>query len=304
MSTDPPASASWPVLSYDAFAPTQYLLHRMTQVLGKLTLTGPFHAQWAHVALPITPRGLRTGPIHTDRGVYEVEMDVLNHELRWTTSWETSGARPLGPTSVADFTSSTLASLHAAGIDATIDLMPQEVTDPVAFDHDDTPRPYDADLVTDWWRILVDTHRVFNAFQGRFTGKTQPIGLMWGTFDIRLVLYNGTPVMPPAGTDYIRRNAMNEELIEVGWWSGDPRHSAPAFYSFTFPQPNGIEGATIGPKAAEWSTDMGEFLLDYDDLRATPDPDAALMQFVETTYAAGATAGGWAPTLLGDGKPI
>lgn len=293
----------WPVFSGPAFAPTRHLLHMTLQAVGKLKLAEPFQPQWAEVALWLYARGLTTGPIPYHGGVFEVRADFLSHELQWFTSSGSSGRLPLGPTSVAVIVSALIDQLRKAGIEITITLAPQEVPDPIPFDKDTETRPYDRDLVNAWWRILLSAQRVLKVFLGRFTGKTQPIGLMWGTFDIRAVLYNGKPASPAPGAGFIRRNAMNAELIEMGWWTGDTVYPKPAFYSFTYPQPQGIERAQIGPSAARWDAGMGEFLLDYDDLRGSADPDRDLLTFLETTYAAGATAAGWDPNLIGTGRP-
>ncbi|MGX1106871.1 MULTISPECIES: DUF5996 family protein [Bradyrhizobium] len=296
-------SDSWPALSGPAFEPTRYLLHMALQAVGKLKLAEPFQAQWAEVPLWLSARGLTTGPIRHAGGVYEVRADFISHELQWLTSSGTSGQLPLRPTSVAALVDALLDQLRHAGIDASITLMPQEVSRPIPFNEDKEQRPYDRDLVNAWWRILLGTQRVLQDFQGRFTGKTQPIGLMWGTLDIRAVFYNGKPVTPAQDIGFIRRNAMNAELIEMGWWSGDVSYPRPAFYSFTYPQPKGIENTKVGPAAARWDAGMGEFLLDYDDLRQSGDPDRDLLTFLESTYHAGATAAGWDSGLLGGGRP-
>jgi hypothetical protein len=293
----------WPALSYSAFEPTRYLLHMVLQAVGKLKLAEPFQAQWAEVPLWLSARGLTTGPIPYAGGVYEVRADFLSHEMQWLTSSGALGQLPLGPTSVATFVDSFLDRLRRVGIDASITLMPQEVPNPIPFNEDKEQRPYDRDLANVWWRILLSVQRVMQVFQGRFTGKTQPIGLMWGTLDIRAAFYNGKPASAGANTDYIRRNAMNAELIEMGWWSGNASYSRPAFYSFTYPQPQGIENAKVGPTVARWDAGMGEFLLDYDDLRQSSNPDRDLLTFLESTYNAGATAGRWDSKLLGSGRP-
>lgn len=293
----------WPAFSYSAFEPTRYLLHMMLQAVGKLKLAEPFQAQWAEVPLWLNARGLSTGPIPYAVGVYEVRVDFVSQEILWFTDSGASGHFPLGPTSVAAFVDVLLAGLRSTGINPSITLMPREVPNPLPFDQDEEQRPYDRDLVTTWWRVLLSTQRVLHAFQGRFTGKTQPVGLMWGTLDIRLPLYNGKSASPGSNTGFVRRNAMNAELVEMGWWSGDPSYPQPAFYSFTFPQPKGIESAEVGTGAARWDAGMGEFLLDYDDLRRSADPDRDLLAFLETTYRAGAIAAGWDPGLLGSGQP-
>ena len=293
----------WPALSYSAYEPTRYLLHMVLQAVGKLKLAEPFQAQWAEVPLWLSARGLTAGPIPYADGVYEVRTDFISHQVQWLTSSGTSGQLSLGPTSVAALVDTLLEQLRHAGINVSINLKPQEVPNPIPFNEDREQRPYDRDLVNTWWRILLSAQRVLQVFQGRFTGKTQPIGLMWGTMDIRAAFYNGKPASPGANTDYIRRNAMNAELIEMGWWSGNSSYSKPAFYSFAYPQPQGIENAKVRPNTARWDASMGEFLLDYDDLHRSSNPDRDLLTFFESTYNAGAIAAGWDSGLLGSGHP-
>lgn len=293
---------AWPALPYDAFSPTAHLLHMGLQAIGKRTLEKPFEPEWAHVALEVTPRGLTTGLIPARGGAFAVDVDLISHEVRCTTTSGRTGGFPLGPMSVAGFAERVDAMLAAAGIEAPVNPMPQEVPDPVPFDRDRAPRPYDRGLANAWWRILVSVHRVLQRYHARFRGKTQPVGFMWGTFDLRDVRYDGRPASAPPGADLIRREAMDAALIEVGWWSGSPAYPRPAFYGFTYPQPPGIETAAIRPAAARWDPVMGEFLLDYDPLRASPDPDSELLAFFESTYQAGAERAGWDPALVGAGR--
>jgi len=293
----------WPRLSYPEFAATQYLLHMGLQIVGKLKLQEPFQPQWAEVPLWLSGRGLTTGPISYAGGAYEVSADFISHQIGCATSWGFSGNFKLGPMSVAEFLTLLFDLLRKAEVNVSINLKPQEVPQPIPFDNDKEQRPYNAALVNNWWRILLSAQRVMQIFHGRFNGKTQPIGLMWGTLDIRDVRYSGKPASAGAKADYIRRNAMNEELVEVGWWSGNAACPKPAFYSFTYPQPAGIENAKISPPGSRWDSKMGEFLLDYDDLRNSKDPDGDLLSFFESTYKAGAERAGWDPSLAGSGKP-
>lgn len=293
----------WPLLDYRAFSGTQHLLHMGLQMVGKLKLTEPFQPQWAEVPLWLSGRGLTTGPIPYAGGAYEVTVDLISHQVRCATSWEFSGHFDVMPMSVAEFLRLFLDLLRKAGVTVSINLKPQEVPNPIPFNQDEQSRPYESALVNRWWRILLSTQRVMQVFHGRFKGKTQPIGLMWGTLDIRGVRYNGRPVSPGESADYIRRNAMTEELFEIGWWSGSDGYPKPAFYSFVYPQPGGIEQTRISPARARWDSSMGEFLLDYDDLRDSKKPDEDLLSFFESTYKAGAECAGWEPTLVGTGKP-
>jgi len=293
----------WPALSYPDFASTQHLLHMGLQAVGKLKLKEPFEAQWAEVPLWVNSRGLTTGPIPYSGGAYEVSIDFISHQVGCATSWGSSGRIDLAAMSVAKFVEKLFDMLREAGVDVSINLKPQEIPNPIPFDQDTQPRLYEAALANAWWRILLSTQRVMQVARGRFTGKMQPVGLMWGTLDIRDARYNGKAAAPGDKADYIRRNAMNEELIEVGWWSGSVAYPKPAFYSFTYPQPKDINYAMISPAAARWDPTMGEFLLDYEDLLKSKDPDRDLFLFFESSYNAGAKAAGWDPRLVGSGKP-
>jgi hypothetical protein len=293
----------WPLLSYPDFAATQHLLHMGLQAVGKLKLKEPFEPQWAEIPLWLSGRGLTTGPIPYSKGAYEVTVDLISHRVGCATSWGFSGHYDLASMSVAEFVERLFDILGKAGINATINLKPQEVPNVIPFDNDTVRRPYDPKMVNAWWRILLSTLRVMQVFHGRFKGKTQPIGLMWGTLDIRDVRYNGKPASPGEKADYIRRNAMNEELIEVGWWSGSAAYPKPAFYSFTYPQPKEIERAKVSPASSRWDSAMGVFLFDYDDLRKSKDPDGDLLSFFESTYHAGAEKADWDPHLVSSGKP-
>lgn len=293
----------WPPLSYQDFAATQHLLHMSLQLVGKLKLNEPFQPQWAELPLWLSGRGLTTGPIPYGGGAYEVAIDLISHQVGCATSWGFSDRFDMGPASVAEFAGALFELLRKAGVTVSVNMKPQEVPHTISFDQDKERRPYEPALVNSWWRILLSAQRVMQVYHGRFKGKTQPIGLMWGTLDIRDVRYNGKPASPGANADYIRRNAMNEELIEVGWWAGNPAYPKPAFYSFTYPQPSGIESAKIAPQGARWDSAMGEFLFDYDGLRKSKDPDGDLLSFFESTYKAGAEGASWDPSLVGSGKP-
>jgi hypothetical protein len=293
----------WPPLSYPDFADTHYFLHMGMQAIGKLKLTEPFQPQWSGAVLWINARGLTTGPIHYGGGAYEVSVDLISHETVCVTSWGYSERFKLASMSVAEFVERLLDLLKKAGVEVSINLKPQEVSNPIPFDQDKAQRHYDAAMASSWWRILLSTQHVMQIFKGGFQGKTQPIGLMWGTLDIRDALYNGKPASPGAKADYIRRNAMNAELIEMGWWAGSTAYPKPAFYSFTHPQPAGIEDVEISPPSSGWNPAMGEFILDYDDLRKSKDPAGDLLSFFRSAFKAGAECAGWDPNLMGTGQP-
>jgi hypothetical protein len=293
----------WPPLSYPDFADTHHFLHMGLQVIGKLKLKEPFQPQWSGIPLWISARGLTTGPVHYACGAYEISVDLISHEIACVTNWGYSARFDLASMSVAEFVDRLFHILQRAGVDVSINFMPQEVASPIPFDQDKTRRSYEPVMANSWWQILLSIQRVMEAFRGSFQGKTQRIGIMWGTLDIRDTLFNGKPASPGAKADYIRRNAMNAELIEMGWWAGSAAYPKPAFYSFTHPQPKGIEDAKISPPGSRWDHAMGEFIFDYDDLRKSKDPDGDLQSFFRSAFDAGAERAGWDPNLMGTGRP-
>ena len=304
MTGTPPATALWPELPYDAFAPTMHLLHMGLQMVGKLTLLKPFEPQWANVVLGLTSTGLTTGPVPWKGGTFTVDADFARHEIGVTTSWGASGGFELGPMSVADWHERFFGALAGAGVPVTINERPQEVADPVPFPQDTAPRPYESALVEAWFQAMHTSAGVMERYRACFSRKTPPIGFMWGTFDLRDVRLGGTSV-PTEGANagYIRRNAMNEDQVESGWWPGSEGYPRPAFYSFTHPQPPGIETVVPKPAAARWDATLGEFVLDYDDVRAASDPEGALLAFLDSTYEAGAAKAGWDPAWICPGRP-
>lgn len=304
MDTTTPAAQPWPELPYEAFAPTMHLLHMGLQMVGKLTLLKPFEPQWANVALGLTSTGLTTGAIPWAGGTFTIDTDFSDHQVGVTTSWGAREGFTLEPMSVAGWHDRFFAALARAGVAASINEKPQEVPDPVPFPQDTAPRPYDHGLVEAWFQILHSSGTVMQRYRSCFSAKTPPTGFMWGTFDLRDVRLGGTMV-PTTGANsaYIRRNAMNEDQVECGWWPGAESYPKPAYYSFTHPQPPGIEAAEPRPAAARWDGGLGEFLLDYDDVRTAGDPAAALLAFLDSTYEAGATKAGWDPAWICSGRP-
>jgi Family of unknown function (DUF5996) len=280
------------------------LLHRGLQMVGKLTLLKPFEPQWANVALGLTSTGLTTGPVPWQGGTFTVNADFSRHQIAVTTSWGTIGGFELGPMSVAGWHQRFFSALAGAGVAVTINEKPQEVADPVLFTEDVAPRPYERALVEAWFQAMHTSAGVMERYRACFSRKTPPIGFMWGTFDLRDVRLGGTSVPTVDGNaGYIRRNAMNEDQVESGWWPGSPAYPRPAYYSFTHPQPAGIDRVDPEPAAARWDTALGEFVLDYDDVRMAGDPAAALHAFLDSTYLAGAVKAGWDPAWLCSGRP-
>jgi hypothetical protein len=202
--------------------------------------------------------------------------------------------------SVAAWHERFFGALADVGVLATISEKPQEVADPVLFSQDTAPRPYEPALVEAWFQAMHTSAGVMQRYRACFSRKTPPVGFMWGTFDLRL---GGTPAPPDPDPGYIGRNAMDEDLVESGWWPGSEAYPRPAYYSFTHPRPVGIESVDPEPAAARWDATLGEFILDYDDVRTAADPAAALLAFLDSTYEAGAVRAGWDPAWICPGRP-
>jgi len=297
----------WPELPYDKFSSTSYLLHRGLQAIGKLKLLTPFEPEWANVILYITARGLTTGLIPYQQHAFAIDIDLIEHQI---ITYSTSGLHDkfdLKTMSVADLFNKIFASLKNIDIELTINPKPQEVPNPILFNEDTESRDYDKKLAQAWWQILVNTYLVMQFYHAPFLGKTQPIGFMWGTFDLRDVRFKDCSINTPTSgpnAGYLRRNAMDAAQVESGWWSGNEQYPRAAYYSFTFPEPPGIEKAAIQPRRAHWDNNLKLFILDYDDMRQAENPAEELLMFLKSSYQAGAEKAGWDAKLIGVGEPV
>jgi len=294
----------WPDVPYKEWRDTKDTLHMYTQVVGKLRLAlSPPEPQWAHVALYVTARGLTTGPIPYQERVFQVDFDLIEHELTISSSDGGVHRQALEPRPVAAFYDQVMKGLRSLGIDVRISTMPQEVPDPIPFPNDTVHASYDPASVTRFWRALVQVDQVLRVHRSTFLGRSSPVNFFWGTFDLAYARYSGHPAEPPAGAGIIYRRSADAEQICAGFWAGDERHPRPAFFSYTYPKPQRLERAEIHPSAASWNQEIGEFLIDYDAIRTAPSPAKDLLAFFRSTYEVGATLSGWEPKLSGIEAP-
>jgi Family of unknown function (DUF5996) len=290
----------WPELPYAAWKDTRTTLHLWTQVVGKvrLALTPWLNHSW-HVALYVTTRGLTTSPIPWSNGSIQIDFDFIDHVLWVRTSEGHSRQIMLRPTSVAEFYEDVMIALRELGIDVHINTMPCEIADCTPFEKDTLHAAYDGDYANRFWRVLLSTSKVFACFRTSFLGKASPVHFFWGSFDLAVTRFSGraAPLHPggvPHLADAVAREAYSNEVSSAGFWpgGGGPIEYA-AFYSYAYPAPDGFAAATVKPKEAFFSKDLGEFLLPYDALREARDPDSALMQFLQSTYDAAADLAKW-----------
>ena len=204
--------------------------------------------------------------------------------------------------SVADFYAEYMAALRSLGIEVRIYRKPVEFDDLTPFDQDQHHASYDTIYVERFRRILVNCDRTFKQFRSRFLGKSSPVHFFWGSFDLAVTRFSGRRAPQKEGVDPVTREAYSHEVTSCGFWPGDRRFKNASFYAYSAPSPPGLDGESVRPQAAYWDSQFGEFILKYDDLRAESSPDEALMQFLQTTYAAAAELAGWDRHLLERGK--
>ena len=291
--------AAWPELPLAAWSDTAATLHRWLQIVGKVRMvrTPPVNHSW-HVTLYPSSRGLTTTAIPGDGNTFEIEFDFVHHQLIVRCSSGETRTVPLRAQSVADFYGEFMAQLASLGIEARIHAAPNEVPDPIPFDQDRVHASYDPEYANRYWRILVSTDRVFRQFRSSFIGKCSPVHFFWGAPDLAVTRFSGrtAPVHPggvPNLPDAVAREAYSHEVSSAGFWHGGPPIDYAAFYSYAYPEPPGYVDAPVAPSAAFYSQDLREFLLPYDAVRSAASPEAALLDFLRSTYEAAANLGQW-----------
>ena len=279
--------AAWPSLPLAQWNDTRDTLQRWLQVIGKtrLALSPPVN-HWWHVALYPTARGLTTSPMPYDGRLLEVELDFIDHGLLVNTSDGVTRAMPLVPRSVADFYSEYTSLLESLGMRVRIRPVPSEMEDELPFTEDGQHRSYDPDAASRCWTILSQASRVLQQFRGRFIGKCSPVHLFWGAMDLAVTRFSGRPApQHPGGIpnlpDRVTREAYSHEVSSCGFWSGTSPIDYPAFYSYAYAPPAGFGEGRVRPDAAFFSKDFGEFILPYDRVRESSEPDAMLLEFLQ-----------------------
>jgi hypothetical protein len=287
-------------MSYEQWSATCDTLHAHTQLLGKLAVAlAPPEPQLQHAALRLTARGWETAPLPAPdgSGVFGVVLDLRTHEAVVEHSDGHQRHTPLMPDrSVGEVTREVLRSVSELGGPVEIDLTPQEVTWHVPLDADEEHHTYQPHQVASYFAAAQAAAQVLAAFRAPFRGRKTPVNAWWGSFDLAVNLFSGLPAPPPS-EDFIMRNAMDAQEVAIGWWPGDPRYGKAAFYAYAHPAPAGFGGATLEPATARWEAGLGEYVLDCDDLQATPGPRHAALAFARSAFVHACTACNWDPAL-------
>src|ERR1039458_5123208 len=301
-------SSQWRALSYDQWRETCDTLHAHTQVLGKLAVVlAPPEPQLQHAALRLTARGWETAPLQAPNGsgALVVALDLRTHEAVIEHSDGRVQRVALAPDRrVGEVTREVMAAVRGLGGAVEIDPTPQEVSWSVPLDEDDEHTLYDPGQVASYFAAATRAALVLAAFRAPYRGRSTPVNAWWGSFDLAVNLFSGLPADPPSG-DFIMRNAMDAQEVAVGWWPGDTRHPAAALYAYAHPAPEGFGRTALSPSGARWDAALGEYILEWDDVRASPDPHALALEFARSAFRHACAVCAWDPELAAsaDGTP-
>jgi len=300
----PQATSQWQRLPVSEWGPTLATLHRWVQVVGKIRMG---HTPWINhswsVPLYVEARGLGTSLIPHVPAAYEISFDFVGHTLDIRSSDGRTARVVLESKTTAAFYAEVVAALSGLGIETDLHLLPSEIPDAVPFDQDTINATYVPEHAQSLWQALVQAHRVFLAFRAEFRGKVSPVHFFWGSFDLAVTRFSGREAPPHPGgmpnfPNDVAREAYSHEVTSVGFWPGSPDNPDPIFYAYAYPTPQGLDQAAVEPGAASWLPDLGEFVLPYEAVRTSADPDAALLAFAESTHAAAAELAEWDHAVL------
>ena len=290
---------AWPSLPLDAWSDTYATLHLWTQIVGKIRLAQtPWTNHSWHVTLSVTARGLTTGSIPYGTRAFQIDFDFIAHQLNIQCDNGRVAGFPLEPQSVAVFYRRLRAEMKKLGLEVKIYPKPNEVSDAIPFDQDEAHASYDPDYASRFWRVLLQSDRIFKIFRARFVGKCSPVHFFWGAPDLAVTRFSGrlAPAHPggvPNLPDRVAREAYSHEVSSCGFWPGGGAIAYPVYYSYAYPEPEGFAQAPIKPAAAFYNTDLREFILPYDEVRNANSPEDTLLDFMQTTYEAAADLAHW-----------
>jgi Family of unknown function (DUF5996) len=298
---------SWPAVLYEDWGETLDTVHAHTQVLGKLAATlAPPEPQLQHAALRLTARGWETAPLPAPdgSGALVVALDLHSHEAIAEHADGRRRAVPLTPNRpVGEVTREVLAAVSEIAGPVKIDPTPQEVPWTVPLDEDAEHATYDTGQVASYFAATGRAALVLAAFRAPYRGRSTPVHAWWGSFDLAVSLFSGAPAAPPS-TDFIMRNSMDSQEVAVGWWPGETRYPRAAFYAYAHPAPEGFAEGHLAPPAARWEADLGLYVLDWDDVRASEDPHAFALSFARSAFQHACLVCGWDESLAASAEGV
>jgi hypothetical protein len=300
---------NWPILSYKDAKETYETWHLWTQIIGKIKLAKlPWINHSWHVTYQVTPTGLTTGSLPDGEQDFQIDFNLLHHQLLITTQSGASKHFGLAGLSVADFYEKVLAALADLGIAATINPVPNEVEVAIPFDQDNQHKTYVPEQAAAFHQALLLAHDILTRFRAGFLGKCSPVHFFWGAFDLAVTRFSGrkAPIHPggvPHLPDRVVQEAYSHEVSSCGFWPGNEYLPEAAFYAYSYPEPAGFKDAPVAPAAAYYHEGLREFILPYEKVRQAPDPEQAVMEFLQSTYEAAANLAAWDRENLEDAIP-
>ncbi|MFB0610956.1 DUF5996 family protein [Aurantiacibacter poecillastricola] len=307
--------STWPRLDYAAERGTYGTCHAIMQLLGKLpTRLLPWIPHSWHVAFRIDPRGYLSRPMPAgDARSFTVALDVRDTAVVVSCSDGARYSTGISGKSIAELRRDLGGVLAEAGLPAPLHGGPNEVPDPVLFYLDTKPREWDVDTATRLHEAFARADRVFTRFRSIYLGKSSPSHFFWGSFDLAVTRFSGRRAPPHPGgfptlPDEVTRDAYSHEAISAGMWPGGGGVDEAAFYAYAYPSPDGLSETSVEPEGAYWHGDLGEFVLPYRIVAGSADPDATLIEFLQSTYDAAARLLDWPEDLVlsevSYGKPV
>jgi hypothetical protein len=306
-SPDANQETTWPELTLSEWDDTRVTLHLWTQIVGKVRLAlEPMTNQWWQVPLYVSARGLTTSLMHAGTRGLVIDFDFIDHLLRLETSDGQGLTVALEPRSVASFYEETMAALRVLDVEAAMLARPVELPEAIPFATDEVHRSYDREAVHRFWLALLQAHRVMAQFRARFIGKASPVHFFWGADDLAATRFSGRPAPKHPGgvpncADWVMQMAYSHEVSSCGFWPGGSDEGS--FYSYAYPEPAGFADWKVEPDVAAYDTGLGEFVLPYAAVRTAADPDAMLLEFLQSTYEAAAELAGWDRAALESEPP-
>lgn len=289
----------WPELSYKEGKDTYATVHMWTQIVGKIKLAvAPWINHSWHITQHITPTGLSTLEMSYKNKNFKIDFDFISHKLKVITSEGEFRDFDLEGNSVADFYSKIFAVLKDLDIDLKIYSTPVEMENPIPFEKDNTNATYDKEQASALHQALLKAQNVLTHIRCNFTGKCSPVHFFWGSFDLAVSRFSGrkAPKHPggiPHLADWVAQEAYSHEVASFGFWPGSEALPEAAFYAYLYPEPNGYKDAEVKPKGAYYHETLREFILPYSAVQESSNPEESLMDFLNSTYEAGATLAKW-----------
>jgi len=292
-------NSNWPELDFQAIQSTLETLHQWIQIVGKIRLkTMPWQNHSWHTTLYVSPRGFSTNSIPYQEKTFSIDLDFVAHKLEICCTGQDPISMGLYSRTVADFHRELFEKLYSIDLDVRIHPRPNEMDPAIPFKDNTINKTYDPEAASAIWHAMLSVDRLFNRFRSEFIGKSSPVHLFWGAFDLAVTRFSGRKApLHPGGVPNmpldVMQEAYSQEVSSAGFWLGSKDSPKAVFYAYAYPVQAGFSSYRVQPDLAYYSEEMGEYFLDYDSVRNSDDPEGTVMQFLKTTYEAAAESGDW-----------